>query len=263
MFKPLLGILLLSLSANVALAQETNMPGAMDVEQPEGWDAGLALTRAVDINPDPQIVEIELEARITEMEIIPGKKTPVWTYNGSLPGPLITANVGDRLIVHFRNSVPATTSIHWHGMRLPNNMDGAPGLTQDPIETGGEFTYDYVVGDAGTYWYHPHIDSAAQVGFGLYGPIVVNDPADPEVFGDDLVLMLSDMSLEPDGQLKSPDAGTQFGDLFGREGETLLVNGKVMPELKVRQGKQQRWRVINATRARYYTLRYKRIPLYK
>ncbi len=75
--------------------------------------------------------------------------------------------------------------------------------------------------------------------------------------------MLSDMSLEPDAQFKSPDAGTQFGDLFGREGETLLVNGKVMPELKVRQGKQQRWRVINATRARYYTLRYKRIPLYK
>jgi FtsP/CotA-like multicopper oxidase with cupredoxin domain len=75
--------------------------------------------------------------------------------------------------------------------------------------------------------------------------------------------MLSDMSLDAEGQFLSPRIGTGFGDLFGREGEILLVNGKVMPELKVRQGKQQRWRVINAARARYYTLRYKRIPLYK
>ncbi|MES2625452.1 MAG: multicopper oxidase family protein [Pseudomonadota bacterium] len=259
MAKRFLLVALSSLLSGLVTAQQN----AGDVEQPEGWDEGVALAHAIDLNPDPKIVEIELEAKITEMEIIPGTITPVWTYNGTLPGPLITVNVGDRLIVHFKNSVPATTSIHWHGMRLPNNMDGAPGLTQDPIETGGEFTYDYVVADAGTYWYHPHIDSAAQVGYGLYGPIVVNDPADPKVFGDDLVLMLSDMSLEPDGRFKSPDAGTQFGDLFGREGEILLVNGKVMPELKVRQGKQQRWRVINATRARYYTLRYKRIPLYK
>ncbi len=262
MLKPLLLIILSAISAGFAVAQEATL-GAMDVEQPEGWDDGISLAKAVDINPDPKIVEIELEAKITEMEIIPGKMTPVWTYNGSLPGPLISANVGDRLIVHFKNSVPASTSVHWHGMRLPNNMDGAPGLTQDPVETGGEFVYDYVVGDAGTYWYHPHIDSAAQVGYGLYGPIIVKDPADPKVFGDDLVLMLSDMSLEPDGQFKPANAGTAFGDLFGREGEVLLVNGKVMPELKVRQGKQQRWRVINATRARYYTLRYKRIPLYK
>jgi FtsP/CotA-like multicopper oxidase with cupredoxin domain len=263
MFKRLFLLASLGLGAGYVSAQETDTLGALDVEQPAGWNDGLAIAQAVDLNADPHIVEIELEARITEMEIIPGKVTPVWTYDGTLPGPQINVNVGDRLIVHFKNSVPDSTSIHWHGVRVPNNMDGAPGLTQDPIETGGEFTYDFIVGDAGTYWYHPHIDSAAQVGYGLYGPIVVKDPADPAVFGDDLVLMLSDMSLEPDGQFKSPDAGTQFGDLFGREGETLLVNGKVMPELKVRQGKQQRWRVINATRARYYTLRYKRIPLYK
>jgi FtsP/CotA-like multicopper oxidase with cupredoxin domain len=140
-------------------------------------------------------------------------------------------------------------------------MDGAPGLTQPPIPTGGEFTYDYVVNDAGTFWYHPHINSAAQVGYGLYGPMVVEDPNDPAAFGDDLVLVLSDMSLDDKGQLLPPNIGTAFGDLFGREGEVLLVNGKVLPTLKVRQGKQQRWRVINAARARYYTLRYKRIPL--
>ena len=229
--------------------------GAADVEQPEGWADELAMAEALDLDPDPHVVEIELEARITPLEIVSGKPTPVWTYNGTLPGPLIRAKVGDRIVVRFRNSLPEPTSIHWHGMRLPNDMDGVPGLTQPPIEPGSEFVYDFVARDAGTFWYHPHIHSAAQVGWGLYGALVVEDPADPEVFGDDLVLVLSDMALDEDGQFLPEDTGGEFGDLFGREGNILLVNGKVRPRLKVRQGKQQRWRVINAARARYYTLR--------
>jgi FtsP/CotA-like multicopper oxidase with cupredoxin domain len=228
--------------------------GALAVDAPEGWDDQLALAAAVDLNPDPKIVEIELEARITNIELVPGTQTPVWTYNGSLPGPLIRAQVGDRLIVHFTNSLPEATSIHWHGLRVPNDMDGVPGLTQDPIVAGGEFLYDFVVRDAGTYWYHPHINSAAQVGWGLYGAIVVADPADPQAFGDELVLVLSDMSLDEDGQFLPADHGGEFGDLFGREGQVLLVNGKVRPRLKVRAGKQQRWRIINAARARYFSI---------
>src|SRR5687767_10175665 len=124
MLKKLLLLALSGLGAAYVAAQGTNPLNAMDVEQPAGWNDGLALAQAVDLNADPRIVEIELEARITEMEIIPGKVTPVWTYNGTLPGPQINVNVGDRLIVHFKNSVPATTSIHWHGVRVPNNMDG-------------------------------------------------------------------------------------------------------------------------------------------
>ena len=255
----LLTLLLLLFLCPFVSAQD--MLHASQVEQPAGWDDDLALTLPEDLNPDPHILEVNLEAVITQMEIVPGTLTPVWTYNGSLPGPLLKLQVGDRLIVHFTNKVSEDTSIHWHGMRLPNNMDGAPGLTQDPIPAGGTFTYDYIVNDAGTFWYHPHINSAAQVGWGLYGPIVVEDPNDPDVFGDDLVVMLSDMSLDESGQFLPANVGTAFGDLFGREGRVLLVNGKVMPTLKVRQGKQQRWRVINATRSRYYSLRYKRTPL--
>src|SRR5690606_9230598 len=202
---------------------------------------------------DPDVIELELEARITHMELVPGTQTPVWTYNGSLPGPLIKAKVGDQIIVRFKNSLPEATSIHWHGMRLPNNMDGVPGLTQDPIEPGGEFVYDFTARDAGTFWYHPHINSAAQVGWGLYGSLVVEDPADPESFGDDLVLVLSDMGIDEQGQFLPADSGGEFGDRFGREGNILLVNGRVLPRLTVRAGKQQRWRVINAARARYYT----------
>lgn len=242
-----------------AAAQPTQT--SAQVAQPDGWDSDLRLPEPVDMNPDPSILEFNLEAVVKEMEILPGKKTQVWTYNGYLPGPLIKLNVGDRLIVHFKNSLPAPTSIHWHGLRISNDMDGVPGFTQPLINPGEEFTYDYVVPDAGTFWYHPHVDSAAQVGYGLYGPMVVEDPAEPKVFGDELVLLLSDISIDEDGKLQPPKVGGRFGDLFGREGNVLLVNGKVMPTLKVRQGKQQRWRVINAARTRYYTLRYRRSPL--
>jgi FtsP/CotA-like multicopper oxidase with cupredoxin domain len=228
---------------------------ASEVDQPPGWADDIAMTRAEDLDADPNVVELTLEARPAELEFVPGQKTAVWTYNGTVPGPMIKAKVGDRVVVHFKNSLPEPTTIHWHGLRVPNSMDGTPGLTQDLIAPGAEFRYEFTLPDAGTFWYHPHYDSADQVGRGLYGAFVVEDPADPKVFGDDLVLLLSDMSVDEDGQLLPADSGGNFGDLFGREGSVLLVNGKVRPTLKVRQGKQQRWRIINAARARYYNIR--------
>ena len=236
-------------------AAESVPQAARDVSQPDGWADDLALPLPEDLNPDPNILEFNLEARIENLELIPGHQTPAWTYNGTVPGPMIRGKVGDRVIVHFKNSLPQETTIHWHGLRVPNNMDGAPGATQDPIQSGAEFRYEYTLTDAGTYWYHPHIDSSTQVGRGLYGAILVEDPADPKAFGDDLVLVLSDIGLNEQGELLPADSGGDFGDLFGREGAVLLVNGKVLPTLKVRTGKQQRWRIINATRARYYNLR--------
>jgi FtsP/CotA-like multicopper oxidase with cupredoxin domain len=257
--------ILIALTAAIAVAVvavsawlSSRTPGvvlhATEVDQPVGWDDELALASAADMNPDPAIIEIELEARVETLEILPGVQTAVWTYNGSLPGPLIRAKVGDRLIVHFTNSLPEATTIHWHGIRVPNDMDGAPGFTQDPIQPGEYFRYEFELRDAGTFWYHPHQNSAAQVGRGLYGPIIVTDPDDPEIFGDDLVLVLSDISLDEDGQLQSERSGGGFGDLFGREGSVVLVNGRVQPTLRVRAGKQQRWRIINAARTRYFRL---------
>src|SRR6185436_8430349 len=93
-------------------AQESVQP-----VQPAGWDAALRLPEAPDLNPDPRIVEINLEARPASVEIAPGERVEAWTYNGGLPGPLIHVNVGDRLIVHFTNKLPQPTTVHWHGLR--------------------------------------------------------------------------------------------------------------------------------------------------
>ncbi|KYF77741.1 oxidoreductase [Sorangium cellulosum] len=222
--------------------------------QPEGWDRAVALPHAVDRDARAGVVEVDLTARVAEVEIVPGQRTPAWTYDGGIPGPLIRARVGDRVIVHFRNELPAPTTIHWHGVRLSAEMDGAPGHSQPETTPGGGFTYDFVVPDAGLYWYHPHVDSAAQAGNGLYGALLVEDPAEPAALGDELVLVLSDIGVEDDGSLVPPDTGGSFGTLFGREGDVLLVNGRVNPVIEARAGLRQRWRLVNAARSRYYQL---------
>ena len=220
--------------------------------QPLGWDAELRLPEAQDSNPDPRIFETTLTAKIVNLELVPGKITPVWTYNGLVPGPLIRVARGDRLIVHLENELPEATTIHWHGIRLPNAMDGVPGDTQPAVAPGGTFSYDFVLPDSGNFWYHPHADSAAQLGYGMYGPLIVDDPNEPAGLGDELVLVLSDIMLAGDGTQLPANVGGDFTTLFGREGETLLVNGKVNPTLRPLAGRRQRWRIINAAKARYF-----------
>jgi FtsP/CotA-like multicopper oxidase with cupredoxin domain len=133
-------------------------------------------------------------------------------------------------------------------------MDGTPGHSQPDTQPGEGFTYDFMASDAGLYWYHPHVDSAQQVGNGLYGALLVDDPAEGEKLGDELVLVLSDMAIKEDGSLEDPKSGGNFGTLFGREGNVLLVNGRVDPTLAARAGLRQRWRVVNASKSRYYQL---------
>ena len=244
------------LAALAALALLNPNPAGGQSLQPPGWDAGIRMTEAVDRNPDPDIVEVDFEARVATVEIAPGLEVEAWTYNGTIPGPMIRVKVGDRLIVHFTNHLPRPSTIHWHGLRIPIDMDGVPGYSQDPVEPGGTFTYDFVVPDAGIYWYHPHVMSAAQVGFGLYGAFLVEDPAEAETVGivDDLVLVLSDIDATDDGELLPADTGGTVGMLFGREGNRVLVNGRRLPELVARAGAPQRWRVVNAAKSRYFKL---------
>jgi FtsP/CotA-like multicopper oxidase with cupredoxin domain len=222
--------------------------------QPSGWDKDLKLPEAVDRNPDPHIVEIDLDARIAPVEIGPGIRTDAWTYNGGIPGPLIRIRKGDRLIVHFTNHLPSPTTVHWHGIRVPIQMDGVPDVSQPAVETNGSFTYDFIVPDAGLYWYHPHVMSAAQVGFGLSGALLVEDPDEQVNVPDETVLVLSDIGIDNRGQLDSPDSGGSTGMAFGREGAYVLVNGRVRPRMLARSGAPMRWRIVNTAKSRFFQI---------
>ena len=223
-------------------------------QQLPDWALPISAPIAVDESPDPDVFETHIEAYTKSLEILPGTTTDVWTYNGAVGGPEIRVARGNRVIVHFTNNLPEPTTIHWHGLRIPNDMDGVPGVSQPEVEPGETFTYDFIAPDAGMFWYHPHVRSAAQAGFGLYGGFVVTEPEEPEDLGDELTLVLSDISLDADGTLQSPEVSGDLGTLFGREGSYLLVNGKLDPAIQVRAGRRQRWRVVNAARSRYFQL---------
>ena len=230
-------------------------PGAIErVTEPPGWADEIALQKAPDLNADPRVIEVNIEARRSTVEFVRGTPTEVWTYNGGVPGPLLRGKTGDRLIVHFKNSLAEPTSIHWHGLRIPNEMDGVPDMPFPPVAPGQSFDYQFVLPDPGTYWYHPHVASAEQLGNGLFGPLIVDDPHEPPGLGEEAVLVLSDFALDKNGQLAPADSGGAFGTLFGREGTLIAVNGKVTPTLHVRPGLRQRWRIINAAKTRYFEM---------
>lgn len=215
----------------------------------------VPLAGVEDLDPDPHVLEVSLQARWEGIEIHPGVVSQMMTYNGVVPGPLLRLAAGDTLRVHFHNALDEPTTIHWHGLRVPNAMDGAPGHPLPPVGPGERFEYEFVTPDPGLFWYHPHVDSSAQVGAGLYGALVVDDPQpNAQQTPPSLVAVLSDVDLDANGQLVPGHAGGIVADLFGREGKDILVNGLVAPELRVATGQRLWLRLINAARARYMQL---------
>ncbi|HEX6315226.1 MAG TPA: multicopper oxidase family protein [Gemmatimonadaceae bacterium] len=203
-------------------------------------------------------VEVNLTASVTRLELRPGISTEVFAYNGISPGPTLEVNEGDRVIIHFRNDLPEPTTVHWHGIHLPNSQDGSP---FDPIPAGGRRDYTFTIprGSAGTYWYHPHLHhrTGYQVAKGLVGAMIVRAPDDPIARIPERILILADQRLNADGSIDLPHAMSMAGRLDeenGREGNILFVNGQVMPTISIRPGEVQRWRVINASAARVYRL---------
>jgi FtsP/CotA-like multicopper oxidase with cupredoxin domain len=117
--------------------------------------------------PTGVVRSFDIEAREAELPLIDGGKLRVWAYNGQVPGPELRIRLGDTLRVRFTNRLPQPTTIHWHGVRVPNGMDGVPHVTQPPVEPGGSFTYEFTPKDAGTFWFQPHVRSSEQVERGL------------------------------------------------------------------------------------------------
>lgn len=206
------------------------------------------ITALEDENPDPNIVEVSIAASRGKTELKAGALATVWTYNGELAGPLLKAKVGDELIVHFKNDLPDPTTIHWHGLRISDQMDGSPRI-QAPVKPGEEFTYRFKVPDAGSYWYHPHVRADLQVEKGLYGPIVVFDPKDP-TYDAERFLLLDDIRLDSKGAI-APENGMDYS-MGGRFGNMLLTNGRPSKEAvaSAEQGTVERWRIVNTANAR-------------
>jgi FtsP/CotA-like multicopper oxidase with cupredoxin domain len=183
----------------------------------------------------------------------PHGDTAVWCYDGSLPGPEIRVRQGERLRIAVENGLDEETTVHWHGLRVPNAMDGVPHLTQAPIAPGETFTYEFDAVDAGTFWYHPHQRSFEQVGRGLYGPLIVEE-ADPVRVDRDLTWVLSDWRLTKTAEMRK-DFGNRHDMMHnGRVGNTVTINGRVPDVFPVRKGERIRLRLINAANARIFGL---------
>lgn len=213
-----------------------------------------------DTNPAPDVVEVELVAGLSTVEYLKGKPAEVWAYRdgalpdavGKIPGPLLRANAGDEIVVHFRNELPTETTIHWHGLRLPAQADGTSS-TQEPVLPGGDYEYRFTARDASSFWYHPHVRAYDQIERGLYAPMVVTGDVVPEVAAD-RYLVLDDVKLDADGSLN--EETTELDRMLGRQGNVLLVNGQQAPvELQVAAGSRERWRFVNAANGRYFNLR--------
>ena len=193
----------------------------------------------------------DLVAEPVEIDLVDGRKLKVWAYNGQVPGPTLRVRLGETLRVRFTNRLPQETTIHWHGVRVPNAMDGVPHLTQPPVPTEGTFVYEFTPKDAGTFWYHPHVRASEQVERGLYGPLIVED-AEPPAYTADEVLFLDDWRLDESGQI-DPEFNTRHDlAMDGRWGGAITVNGRSNATLRVAAGGRVRLRLLNAANGRVF-----------
>ena len=200
------------------------------------------------------VKEFSFEASEFSWDIAPGKTIQAWGFNRQVPGPELRVKKGDTVVVKLHNKLGASTMIHWHGVRLDAAMDGTDAV-QQAIEPGETFEYRFKVPDAGTFWYHSHANETVQMERGMYGSLIVEDDQDPAVDAD-RVLMIDDMKLNADYSFTQPSGF--FGRVKerhdGREGDTLLINGKEQPVISMHAGQVERWRFINSSSARYFLL---------
>jgi FtsP/CotA-like multicopper oxidase with cupredoxin domain len=195
-------------------------------------------------------VLVELEACVADWEVAPDHKLQGWTYIGQVPGPTIEANVGDTVVVRLTNRLDEPTTIHWHGLEVPAEMDGTQ-VVQRLVQPGETFEYRFDVRTAGTFWYHSHHNETVQMERGLYGAFVVRGTNEP-VLDRERVLVLDDVKVNRKGDFAK--FGGWMDGHMGREGDVRLVNGVREPLIQMAAGQRERWRVVNASSARYVLL---------
>ncbi|QSR30561.1 copper oxidase [Nocardioides sp. S5] len=186
------------------LAGVTALGGLASCSRTTGTAVGpvadaVAAAEAARRKPGGRLVTARLTPQPLTLDL-GGRTVSTWAYGDTAPGPLLRATAGDVLRVDVDNQLPATTSVHWHGLALRNDMDGVPGMTQDPIASGGTFRYEFTAPHPGTYFYHPH--SGVQLDRGLYGVLVVDDPDEPGRYDAEWIVVLDDWV---DGTGRTPD----------------------------------------------------------
>lgn len=183
-----------------------------------------------------------ITARPVNWPILEGVIASAWTYNGTVPGPMIRVTEGDRVRIILKNELPEPTTIHWHGIAVPNAMDGIPDVTQPPVQPGETFTYEFVANPAGTYMYHSHFEGDLQVAAGLYAPFIIEPKEPPMPQPDvDVNLMFSEMLIQ---------GGQTFAamPMAGMEPNYFTINGKAFPEtetIEVKKGQLVRLRLTS------------------
>lgn len=239
-------------TAEVDATQADAAPDQPDAAPPlPPLPALIGPTVIEDQNPDPRVVEIELRAAPARYRLADDLEIDGIAYNGQSPGPTIQARVGDEVVVHFQNDLDGPTTIHWHGLRISDQMDGSPRI-QEPVQPGKTFTYRFVVPEAGTFWYHPHVRAHTDVELGLQGMFIVHE-AQPPVFAAERLVVLDDILVEG-GQIPPP-MRTRPELMHGRHGNILLTNGTSQPEVgSARAGDVERWRLVNTANGRIMEL---------
>ena len=204
-----------------------------------------------DVIPSGVVRAYEIVAEPSVVPLFDGRPLEVWAYNGQVPGPTLRVRLGETLRVRFTNRLPQPTTIHWHGVRVPNGMDGVPNVTQPPVPPGGTFVYEFTPKDAGTFWFHPHLRASEQVERGLFGVLIVEDTK-PLPYSREVVWVLDDWLLGKDGAI-SPEFNTRH-DLAhdGRWGNVITVNGDEQATSTARPGERIRLRLVNVANGRVF-----------
>jgi len=196
--------------------------------------------------------DYELIAAPLDMELVPGHVTQAWAYGGQAPGAELRCRQGERLRVRFINKLDVPTTIHWHGIRLPLEMDGVPYVSQAPVLPGEFFDYSFITPDAGSFWYHPHVASGEQLGRGLVGALIVEE-REPTGFIHDHVLSLKSWHIDEQGAFTDFSVPREAAR-GGTPGRLSTVNGVHAPTLDLPAGQVVRMRLINLDNTLTYRL---------
>ena len=226
---------------NASSASAASSPGTADSTHPTGYQP-VVVPNGTKL-PWKMVGGVKvfhMVAQEIEHEFAPGLKAFCWGYNGSVHGPVIEAVEGDHVRIYVTNRLKAPTAVHWHGILLPNGMDGVGGLNQKAIMPGETFKYEFPLRQNGTFMYHAHHDEMTQMAMGMTGMFVIHPRAPRRRVDRDFVIMLHEWRIDPGSHRPNPNEMTEFN--------ILTMNAKVFPgtePLVVQKGERVRIRIGN------------------